>query len=108
MTHTVIGIFDSLQEAQTAIQQLVSSGLAQQNIDISSQDATAANATAASGNTGESDGIGGFFKSLFGGSDEHHTYAHVARRSTLVTVHAGRRRKPKQPPTSWTATGPWT
>ena len=88
MTHTVIGIFDSLPEAQTAIQQLVSSGIAQQNIDISAQDAAAANATAASGSEGQHDGIGGFFHSLFGGSDEHRTYAHVARRSTVVTVHA--------------------
>jgi stress response protein YsnF len=89
MTHTVIGIFDSLSEAQIAIQQLVSSGIAQQNIDISAQDASEANATAASGSEGHHDGIGGFFRSLFGGSNEHRTYAHVAQRSTVVTVHAG-------------------
>ncbi len=88
MTHTVIGIFDSLSEAQTAIQQLVSSGFAQQNIDVSAQDATSATTTGTSSQAGEHDGIGGFFKSLFGGSDEHQAYAHVARRSTVVTVHA--------------------
>jgi stress response protein YsnF len=88
MTHTVIGIFDSAQEAQTAIQQLVSNGFMQQNIDISAQDATAATTTGTSGDAGEHDGIGGFFRSLFGGSDEHRTYSHVARRSTVVTVHA--------------------
>jgi len=88
MTHTVIGIFDSLQEAQTAVQQLVNGGLTQNNIDISAQDATAAGATGTSGGAGEHDGIGGFFQSLFGGNDEHKTYSHVARRSTVVTVHA--------------------
>ena len=88
MTHTVIGIFDGLSEAQTAIQQLVSSGFAQQNIDVSAQDATAATPTGTSASSGQHDGIGGFFQSLFGGSDEHQTYAHVARRSTVVTVHA--------------------
>ncbi len=90
MTHTVIGIFDSLPEAQTAIQQLISSGFAQQNIDVSAQDATAATTTgtSTSSHAGEHDGIGGFFQSLFGGNDEHQTYAHVARRSTVVTVHA--------------------
>jgi hypothetical protein len=108
MTHTVIGIFDSLPEAQTAIQQLVSSGIAQQNIDISAQDAASTNATGASGGAGQHDGIGGFFHSLFGGSDEHQTYAHVARRSTVVTVHAGSQAEASRPPTSWTATAPWT
>jgi len=88
MTHTVIGIFDSLPEAQTAIQQLANSGIAQQNIDISAQDAGAAGAATASGSEGSHDGISGFFSSLFGGSDEHRTYSHVARRSTVVTVHA--------------------
>jgi stress response protein YsnF len=86
MTHTVIGIFDNAQEAQTAIQQLVSSGFTQQNIDISAQDATAATGTTST--DGNHDGIGGFFKSLFGDNDEHHAYSHVARRSTVVTVHA--------------------
>ena len=89
MTHTVIGIFDSLQEAQTATQQLLNSGFTQNNIDISAQDATASTAaTGTSGGAGDHDGIGGFFKSLFGGNDEHHAYSHVARRSTVVTVHA--------------------
>jgi stress response protein YsnF len=88
MNHTVIGIFDGLPEAQTAIQQLISSGFAQQNIDVSAQDATAATSTGTSASAGQHDGISGFFKSLFGGSDEHQTYAHVARRSTVVTVHA--------------------
>ena len=88
MTHTVIGIFDGLSEAQTAIQQLVSSGFAQQNIDVSAQDATAATTPGTSTQGGQHDGIGGFFQSLFGGSDEHQAYAHVARRSTVVTVHA--------------------
>ena len=96
MTHTVIGIFDSLSEAQTAIQQLVSSGIAQQNIDISEQDAAATSATAASGSERHHDGIGGFFHSLFGGNDEHRTYAHVARRSTVVTVHAGSQAEAQQ------------
>jgi stress response protein YsnF len=88
MTHTVIGIFDNAQEAQTAAQQLISSGFTQQNIDVSAQDATAGTTTGTYRDEEENDGISGFFRSLFGGSDEHRTYSQVARRSTVVTVHA--------------------
>lgn len=36
MAHTVIGMFDSASEAQQAVQQLVSSGISRDNIDVSS------------------------------------------------------------------------
>jgi stress response protein YsnF len=84
---TVIGIFDTLQEAQTAAAQLVSNGFSQSNIDISAQDSTAASTTGTAHHN-DNDGIGGFFRSLFGGDDEHDRYSHVARRSTVLTVHA--------------------
>lgn len=36
MAHTVIGMFDSASEAQQAVQQLISSGISRDNIDVSS------------------------------------------------------------------------
>lgn len=47
MAHTVIGMFDSASEAQQAVQQLVSSGISRDNIDITS------------GNSGSSDSYTG-------------------------------------------------
>jgi stress response protein YsnF len=92
---TVIGIFDSVQEAQSAVAKLVSSGFGQNNIDISAQGSAADSATSAA-HQGDHDGIGGFFRSLFGGNDEHRTYAQVARRSTVVTVHASSPKEAEQ------------
>ncbi len=92
---TVIGIFDSVQEAQSAVTKLVGSGFSQHNIDISAQ-GSATDATTGAAHQGDHDGIGGFFRSLFGGNDEHHTYAQVARRSTVVTVHAASPKEAEQ------------
>lgn len=71
MTHTVIGLFDSKTEAQTAMQELVAAGFAQEDIDFSNRRYADADATAAATTTNASDegGISGFFRSLFGDDD---------------------------------------
>lgn len=85
MSQTVIGIFDSSREAQDAVEQLVSNGFSRSNIDIAAQDAT----STTSDRDNDNDGIGGFFRSLFGSDDdESRKYTNVARRGSVVTVHA--------------------
>ncbi len=92
---TVIGIFDSAQEAKSAVAKLVSSGFSQNNVDVSAQGSATDSATSTT-HQDDHDGIGGFFRSLFGGNDEHRTYAQVARRSTVVTVHASSPKEAEQ------------
>ena len=86
MAQTVIGIFDNPNQAQNAVQQLVSSGISRDNIDIAN--ASASDNTSIDYNNDDNDGIGGFFSSLFGMDDDNsRKYSHVARRGTTVTVH---------------------
>jgi stress response protein YsnF len=82
MSQTVIGIFDSANEAQNAVQNLVTTGFTRERIDISTQNNSQRTAS------GNDDSIGGFFSSLFGGDDEAKTYSHVARQGSVVTLHA--------------------
>lgn len=86
MAQTVIGIFDSASEAQQAVQQLISSGLNRNQIDISSQ--TATESRTSSGSVKNDDNHSSFFKSLLDNDDEANTYSDVARRGSVVTVHA--------------------
>lgn len=86
MAHTVIGIFDSAAEAQQALQQLVGNGFNQNQVDISS--ASANKNTSGTGYSNDNDSHGNFFKSLFDDEKDVSTYSQVARRGTLVTVHA--------------------
>lgn len=101
MAQTVIGIFDSTSEAQNAVQQLINTGFTRSNIDISSQSGTDystnyadrdRSATSANRDNDDSfgDSVGDFFKNLFGGDDrdEVSRYSDVARRGSVVTVHA--------------------
>lgn len=91
MTQTVIGIFDSANEAQNAVDQLVSNGFTRADIDISRQN------TSGSANTyDDNDNHGNFFKSLFDDKDEASNYSKVARGGTLVTVHAQSKQEAEQ------------
>ncbi|WP_207431516.1 YsnF/AvaK domain-containing protein [Sabulibacter ruber] len=100
MAQTVVGIFDNSSEAQQALQELRTLGISDDNIDISSARSNTVDATTASTDTSatdrshrdDNDGIGGFFRSLFGDDDKDDyagAYSHVARHSDcIVTVHA--------------------
>lgn len=110
---TVVGIFDSASEAQQAVDQLISKGFSQSNIDISANTAGSNYSTdsdaiipdrhantsgtmteeVVDGAKDTGDSIGGFFKSLFGGSDDdddnnYQKHTEVGRRGSVVTVHA--------------------
>jgi uncharacterized protein (TIGR02271 family) len=71
MTHTVVGLFDSKNEAQAAMQELVQQGFIQENIDFSNRSVSNTNTTNTTDttdvtNTGSGDSISNFFGSLFG------------------------------------------
>ncbi|MBA2334449.1 MAG: hypothetical protein H0V90_05885, partial [Blastocatellia bacterium] len=81
MTHTVVGLFDSKTEAQTAMQDLIKNGFVKESIDLSYKRAATApsNATTPSSNESIGDSISNFFNSLFGtGSPEAKNYSDVA------------------------------
>jgi len=91
MAQTVIGMFDNATEAQQAVQELMNRGFTQSNIDISNQNTSAATTGSTVDTDDDNDGIGGFFRNLFGDddNDRYNRYAQVARRSgSIVTVHA--------------------
>lgn len=88
MSHTVVGVFDTTAEAQTAVQQLVSTGFDRDYIDVSSPSSSGTAGYNTTDNT-DDDSIGSFFRSLFGNDDERSTrYAGYARKGVIVTVHA--------------------
>ena len=96
MGQTVIGIFDNTGEAHAAVAELTRSGFSRNNIDVSARNTPDAGMTTGTSTTyrddddDDSDSIGHFFRSLFGGDDDdtHEHYSEVARRGSIVTVHA--------------------
>lgn len=100
---TVVGIFNTADEAKKAVQQLGAAGFELDFVDVSqassSASSTSSNYTNTSGTATEAvgdavgrtkDSVGGFFSSLFGSDndDEADTYAEVTRSGhSLVTVH---------------------
>lgn len=80
MNHTVIGIFDSKDEANLAVEQLVSSGLSRSNIDSSSN-------TASNKESGDNK-LNDFFGSVFDKDDDVKNHYDAASRGCTVTVHA--------------------
>lgn len=92
MTHTIVGIFDSRDEAQDAMRKLVKDGFITEDIDISNRrkitDTEAVKA--ARGNDDIGDSISSFFSNLF--SDDDYTatnFSTVARETeAIVTVQS--------------------
>jgi uncharacterized protein (TIGR02271 family) len=84
MSHTVVGIFDTSNEAQTALQQLVSSGFSRDYIDIKPQTTSGAS----SADRDDDDNVGNFFRNLFGSDERTDRYSKYARNGAVVTVHA--------------------
>lgn len=89
MTHTVVGLFDSKTEAQTAMNELVQKGFVKENIDYSQGRAGDSTAGAtAGGNTSTGDNVSSFFGNLFGDNDEARNYTNAARGAeAILTVH---------------------
>ena len=85
MSHTVVGVFDTSNEAQTSLQRLLSSGFERSDLDIAPQTVSD---TANGGQNEDNDSIGNFFQNLFGGDDRSERYSGYARTGAIVTVHA--------------------
>lgn len=116
MSHTVVGMFDSADQAQQAAQRLAAAGFSMDHVDVASSRGSSSGsygsnaasnamrpdrdpsdyqntsgtvtegAADAAGRTGDS--IGSFFSNLFGGDDSEDTrrYAHVARNSGSIVT----------------------
>lgn len=83
MSHTVVGIFNNVVDAEKAVDQLLDNGFTRDRVDI------ADNTTTSSSSSTDGDSVGGFFSSLFGGdSDESRSHTEAAKEGTVVTVHA--------------------
>jgi stress response protein YsnF len=85
MSHTVIGIFNSADEANDAVQQLLQNGYNNNEVDYSG---SATNYSGTDTHDDNESGISRFFKNLFGDNDESKRYSNAARNRYLVTVHA--------------------
>ena len=86
MSHTVVGIFNNVVDAEKAVDQLLSNGFTRERVDIA--DHTTRDGYTDADRDRDSDSIGGFFSSLFGDSDESRTHTEAAKEGTVVTVHA--------------------
>lgn len=88
MSKTIIGLFDTALQAQTAAAQLIQRGFSEENIDVSATATGSVDATSTHHDTDQDSGVSNFFKSLFGSdTDDADKYSHVARRGSIVTVH---------------------
>lgn len=78
MKQTVVGIFDKQNEAQNAVERLTNDGFSRGVIDVHPAH-----------KKDKDEHVGNFFSNLFGSNkQEARTYTDVARRGTVVTVHA--------------------
>jgi uncharacterized protein (TIGR02271 family) len=91
MSQTVIGIFENENEAQQAVQTLVSQGFNREDVDVASSSTSQTSNSSSTHNDDDSFGssISNFFSSLFGSDDDRTSnYSEVAKRGCTVTVHA--------------------
>ncbi|MCU1290718.1 MAG: hypothetical protein JWN60_2947 [Acidobacteria bacterium] len=111
MNYTVVGIFDSKNEARQAMNELIQNGFVEENIDMSegrynddsaqtstAGQTTAAGSTSSSANEGIGDSVSNFFSNLF--SDDNtraQNYTNVARNSeAILTVQADSQERAQQ------------
>ena len=91
MSQTVIGIFENENEAQQAVQNLISQGFNREDVDVASSSASQSTSESSQSDNDDSFGssISNFFGSLFGSDDDRtSSYSEVAKRGITVTVHA--------------------
>lgn len=89
--NTVVGVYDSFNEAENAVQALLSSGFSRSNVQLKPEkDAEGTTGVGTSSDTGvPQGGIKGFFYSLFGGDADaghHDVYAESVRRGSYVVT----------------------
>jgi uncharacterized protein (TIGR02271 family) len=93
MENTVVGVYDSYSEAQSAMNELLASGFSRSDIQMNpDQQTTATGETRTHADSDTGHGIGHFFRSLFGMNDTDRTsdiYSEAVRRGSVVlTVNA--------------------
>ena len=90
MTHTVIGLFNTTDQAKNAFQQLLSNGFVSNNVDMSAQNAASNNSNnTPNRNQDTGDKIGNFFSSLFDDKNEARHYSNAVQNGkSLITVQA--------------------
>ncbi len=86
MSQTVIGIFNSAADAQTAVNQLLNRGFSNEDVDLKSNTSTDSVTGTSSANTNEG-GVSKFFKNLFSNDDESMRYTTAAQKGSVVSVH---------------------
>ena len=88
MTHTIIGIFDSKEEAKNAMNDLVKNGFIKEKIDVSNRKKVNETVAATNADNTAGDSISNFFSNLFGGDETAmRNYSDVARDTEgIVTV----------------------
>lgn len=89
MTHTVVGIFNSANDAQTAADQLRQNGFNESDIDYTSGNDVNYDNDHETRDVDENEsGISRFFRNLFGDNDESDRYSRAARNGYVVSVYA--------------------
>ncbi|MGI8468265.1 MAG: DUF2382 domain-containing protein [Pyrinomonadaceae bacterium] len=101
MTHTVIGLFDSRNDAEKASQDLVKNGFALENLDVSNKktgEKIEMNKPANTSNESVGDSISNFFSSMFGSdTPEAKNYSNVAGQTeAILTVQTDSAEKAKK------------
>jgi uncharacterized protein (TIGR02271 family) len=89
MQQTVVGVFDSMTDAQQAVSALAASGVSRDRVQISASNANASAAGAGASDTVEDEGmmssIKHFFSGLFGDEEDHAApYAEAVRRGGAI------------------------
>jgi uncharacterized protein (TIGR02271 family) len=87
MSRTVIGIFETLNQAQEARTYLLANGFASEHVDLSNGSTAYDSSSTKSEDQDLGDRIGNFFKNLFD-DDDASSHTAAARNGVTVTVHA--------------------
>ena len=85
MTHTVVGIFNTAEEARSAVDELVKRGFDRNNVDYAR--GSEWDDTDDENRNDHESGISRFFRNLFDSKDESDRYSRVAKNGCVVTVH---------------------
>jgi uncharacterized protein (TIGR02271 family) len=90
MENTVVGVYDSKSEAQSAMNELLASGFSRSDIQLNPEYSSAVASNAGMSDTSHTGhGIGHFFRNLFGLDDAEKSsdiYAEAVRRGSVVLV----------------------
>lgn len=89
--NTVVGVYDNYSDAKGAVEALIGAGFSRSRIQLNPESDSAG--TASMTQDQDSGGIGGFFRSLFGGNDQDEQYRDVYSESVrrghyVLTVNA--------------------